>query len=312
VRTIDLITDWSQPKLANIALRMQERTAANLPRPGEFPRLPNIDYFAKIEPYEGCIGGDYLYFIDFKNYQVDDGIRIQDLVEKARKEGRHEYARTLENNLDAIGIVIADSADHGIGDSVPLTYFHGALQMAIDYEFLLNGHVTADFFRRFNRKYNKWIEPEYIRNKPFITMLYVEVHNNGTVKFVNAGHHDPLVFSNFHNRFEDLDKRYLQGSTPLGIMPNKFHTSSSGFGTAGIFPVNEITLLGQGDILLLYTDGLVEHQNPADNFKDSGLEDVLRKTKVLPARDIYHAIKKGLLGYGPPKDDYTIVVIKKN
>ena len=103
---MDLIENWPQEKLAKVALQLQERTAANNPRKGDHPLLPNIDYFGDTTPYEACIGGDLLGFVNFHDYHIEDDVTIKDLAAKARAEGRHDYAARLEKNLDAVGIVI--------------------------------------------------------------------------------------------------------------------------------------------------------------------------------------------------------------
>ena len=62
---IALIKDWPQEKLVKEVLRLQDLAALALPREGNLPKLSNIDYFAVIEPYEGCVGGDILVIVNF-------------------------------------------------------------------------------------------------------------------------------------------------------------------------------------------------------------------------------------------------------
>jgi len=314
VRTIDLINDWSHAKLAKVALQLQERTAANNPRMEDHPILPNIDYFGDTTPYEACIGGDHLGFVNFQDYHIEDDVTIQDLAKAAREEGRIEYAAKLEKNLDAVGILILDSAGHSIGDSVPITYFRGAFQMAIDYMLLMDGEITADFFRRFNRKYHKWLEPDFITEKPYMTLSYAEIHNTGVIRSLYAGHPPPMIFSDGLNRFVLLDDEYTKSTTPLGVMPKEYYANTDRFqqsnGFRQKYPVNEI-MLTQGDIMLLYTDGLIEHTNGKDNFCESHLEKILKDSKQGTAEQIYKTIMSEMHKYCPPKDDVTLVVVKK-
>jgi len=313
---IKLIKDWPRDKLVKQVLRVQERTALNLPRKEDFARLPNIDYFAKIEPHDACVGGDHLAIIDFKNYLVNDTYTIADMARDARKSGRHDYAATLEGNLDAMGIWIADAQGHDISASIPNTYLHGQFQIGIDYELFLHAQITADFFRRMNRKFYNWLQAEYLIVKPYVTMLYGEIHNDGRFRFIPLGHPGPAIFSNKYDKLVHLSSDAFDSSTPLGVLPSEYHADTQNFDTQhhmtkANFPVNEITLLGMGDILILYTDGLTEQKNGEMNFYESRLEQVLKKAKTGTAKEIYANIREELESYCPPSDDLTMVVIKK-
>jgi serine phosphatase RsbU (regulator of sigma subunit) len=78
------------------------------------------------------------------------------------------------------------------------------------------------------------------------------------------------------------------------------------------YEMNEWVLMGEGDILLLHTDGLVEHCDEGDDYYFPGrLEQKLRDVKHQPAAEIFDAIKTDLLAFGEPSDDISIVVIKR-
>ena len=76
------------------------------------------------------------------------------------------------------------------------------------------------------------------------------------------------------------------------------------------YEMNEWSLMGRGDILLLHTDGLSDHRTQDQHYFPARLEQVLREVKHLGAREIYEAIKKDMLAFGPPIDDISLVVIK--
>jgi serine phosphatase RsbU (regulator of sigma subunit) len=70
--------------------------------------------------------------------------------------------------------------------------------------------------------------------------------------------------------------------------------------------------MGQGDILLLFTDGFTEQQNGELNYTLHRLEKQLITAKHLSAKDIFYSIKKDFYYYcGVPDDDATIIIIKK-
>jgi serine phosphatase RsbU (regulator of sigma subunit) len=78
------------------------------------------------------------------------------------------------------------------------------------------------------------------------------------------------------------------------------------------YSINKISLMGNGDILFLFTDGFSEHWNDEDvGYFPDRLEELLKRIKNDSARDIYFQIKEDLLAFAKPADDITFVVIKK-
>jgi serine phosphatase RsbU (regulator of sigma subunit) len=70
--------------------------------------------------------------------------------------------------------------------------------------------------------------------------------------------------------------------------------------------------MGRGDILLLQTDGLYEHADGDRAYTPRHLEAAVRRAKHLPARDIVTAIHEDMTAFAPPKDDVSLVVIKRS
>ena len=101
---------------------------------------------------------------------------------------------------------------------------------------------------------------------------------------------------------------------PLGMLPSfnviDRSTTPSLLGFKERYEMNEWSLMGRGDILLLHTDGLSDHRLRDDHYFPGRLEDALREVKHLGSREIYEAIKKDVLAFGPPTDDISLVVIK--
>jgi hypothetical protein len=312
---IELVKNWPKDKLIEQILSVQERTSLNLPRKEDYVRLPNIDYHAVIEPYDACVGGDQLAIIDFRKYAIDDNHPIDDMILDAKKSGKHDYAARLEKNLDMIGIWISDALGHDLGASIPNTYLHGALQMGLDYELMLHGEVTADLFRRLNMKFYDRLQADYLTEKPYVTMLYGEIYNDGKFRFLSAGHPLPIIFSNEYNKIISLNHDSFNISTPLGVIPWDFPMRTKNFSheykTKDNYPINEVNLLGMGDILILHTDGLSEQKDGEMNFCENRLEQVLREVKTGTAKEIYTKIRIELESYCPPSDDLTLVVMKK-
>jgi serine phosphatase RsbU (regulator of sigma subunit) len=68
--------------------------------------------------------------------------------------------------------------------------------------------------------------------------------------------------------------------------------------------------MGAGDILLLHTDGLVEHERGDEPYFPGHLEAVIRTVKDRSARQIVEAVEEDMVAFSPPKDDVSLVVIK--
>jgi len=293
-------------------LLVQERTALALPR-GRFPKLSNIDYFANTEPYESCVGGDHWSIVNFQDYNLDE--KIEDAKRVAGETGNYALVDRLKKNRESFGIIICDVLGHGIPSSIIASNLHIALKVGISYELRVNGEITSGLFELLNTLFYNHIESEHIRDKPYATMLYGEIHNDGRFRFLSAGHPPPSVFSNEFNRIVKLSDEYRRASTPLGVLPSRYHVDIEHFesvaSTKDKYSVNEINLLGRGDILLLYTDGLSEQDNGRRNFFDERLEFVLREAKSESAKNIYNAIRTELYKFCPPSDDVTVAVIKK-
>ena len=73
--------------------------------------------------------------------------------------------------------------------------------------------------------------------------------------------------------------------------------------------------LNPGDLLCLYTDGVVEAQNKdREQFGESRLQALLKENASFPARIILENIYDAVSGFTKlpkPEDDLTLVVLKR-
>jgi serine phosphatase RsbU (regulator of sigma subunit) len=102
---------------------------------------------------------------------------------------------------------------------------------------------------------------------------------------------------------------------PLGMQPSLHAIDRSALGESALgfknrYETNEWWLMGAGDILLLHTDGLLEHARGDEPYFPNRLEDVMRAVKHLSAREILDGIYEDLLAFNKPSDDISVVVIK--
>jgi serine phosphatase RsbU (regulator of sigma subunit) len=102
---------------------------------------------------------------------------------------------------------------------------------------------------------------------------------------------------------------------PIGTLPSDDvidrNRSKTILGFKEAYEVNEWNLMGRGDILLLFTDGLTEHLRAGEAYFPKRLEEKVREVKHLNARAIFDAVKEHFLEFAQPSDDASFVVIKR-
>jgi serine phosphatase RsbU (regulator of sigma subunit) len=273
------------------------------PSPGERPQLDGIDIDAVSVPLNGTLGGDHLIYLDFKSrYDLDA------LIGKARADGSVHRVAQLEENRRRAGILLADVAGHRITDAVVAAMLHQAFLLGSYYELEISGQITTRLFEHIKTRFY-----ESTNIKKLVAMLYGEITDQGRFRYLSAGHPPPLVFSREFRRIMPLGADRTVSQTPIGIFPSadRFLAERT-FGRTPLRPtrvVNEIELLGSGDILVLATDGLTEHVD--GRFASEALEGTLDEAKDRPASEICEILLESVLSFGPPSDDITFVVIKR-
>jgi serine phosphatase RsbU (regulator of sigma subunit) len=274
-----------------------------LPEPGDVPTLRSIDVWGGTRPLSGPVGGDHIIYVDFKQ-RYDLAARIA----RAEAKGQATVVDGLRRCQRCAGIAVLDVAGHQMTDALLAAMTHQAFLLGALYELDRYGQITTRLFENLNTRLYRSSGAH-----KFVALLYGEVSEEGTFRFLAAGQPFPHVFSHRQNRFVTVGADRRLSAPPLGIQPSLSvidrRTNESPFGFKEQYEVNEWTLLGAGDILLLYTDGLSEHAE--DSYFPGGVEAVLRDVKERSAREIHDAILADLLAFGPPTDDITLVVVKR-
>jgi len=180
------------------------------PNSGEIPKLKNIDIYGDVLPYNGLVGGDHIVYVDFnKRYDLEHRIN------EALAGNRPDIARKLTLNKHRAGILLADVSGHNITDALLSAMLHQAFLTGVQYELKCNGEVTPDLFEILNTRF--FNSSSFSK---FITMIYGEIHEDGTFKFINAGHPPPLVFSNEFDRLVDISFERVLHFPPMGTLPS--------------------------------------------------------------------------------------------
>jgi serine phosphatase RsbU (regulator of sigma subunit) len=253
----------------------------------------------------GALGGDHLTFLDFdRRYDLNHRIELAEL------EHRPQVARHLAANRDRIGVLVADVAGHQMTDALVAAMLHQAFLTGVLYELDRFGEVTTRLFENLNTRFFRSLSL-----RKFVTLTYGEVSRSGAFRFLLAGSPRPLVFSAEFDRIVTIAEDRLVGVFPLGMFPSEDDVDiARNLGALHYKPrytVNEVNLMGPGDILLLMTDGLSDHERGSESYVPSRLEGVLREVKGESATEIFCAITDSAVSFAPPTDDLSLVVVKR-
>ena len=191
------------------------------------------------------------------------------------------------------GLVMADVSDTG----VPAALFM-ALSRTTIRNLALRGRSPVDVITWANRHIQ-----EDSQSDMFLTVFYAELDTrDGRLTYANAGHNPPLLWRATARRFETLNP-----TCPLlGVLPEL------------TVEVRQ-TWIGPGDMLVLYTDGIVEAFDDAyAEFGRARLEHtiytVLTDRPHAGAEDVRDAITAAVndfSGSAAQTDDKTLLIIKR-
>ena len=188
-----------------------------------------------------------------------------------------------------LGLVVADVSGKGVPAALIMATFRAALRTELRREGSMPG--VAEEVNR--------VLIEATGASRFVTAVYgILDPASGRFAYVNCGHNPPLLLG-AGGRRELLET----GGPALGMM------------AAAAFGPGEVTLAA-GDLLALYTDGVVEPADTGDvEFGLDRLERRLRAGARLPAGDAVLSVVDatrawaGREGYA---DDFTLVVVKRD
>ncbi len=194
----------------------------------------------------------------------------------------------LPLGTDGFGAAIADASGHGLLAALLVRDVYVGLRMGIG-----NDLKVTRTIERLNRILNK----SRLTTK-FVSLFYAEFEANGEVLYVNAGHNAPLLLRGHGGAFEEL--------SPTGMVLGP--SAESRYGRRGF-------RMEPGDLVCLYTDGIVEAADRRGReFGMGRLKRILTEMRRRPARETVERIllTAGLFtGEPSPVDDQTIVLIRR-
>jgi len=190
-----------------------------------------------------------------------------------------------------IGLLVGDVADKGTGAALYMALSRTLLRtFAMQYP-----DAPPEVFRKANDRIF-----EDSRADQFVTVFYGVLNLvSGQFRYCNAGHNPTFLLHAANGQHPEPLKRT---GVALGAMEGLTWKSSS-------------VMLNSGDILIFYTDGVVEAQNENEEF--FGEERLLQSAKAelgSDAKVIHHQIMEGLnsfIGKAAQFDDITLLTLKR-
>jgi sigma-B regulation protein RsbU (phosphoserine phosphatase) len=226
--------------------------------------------------------GDY----DMHGKTVPTAVAGGDYFDFIDLEGRFD----LKNKM---GLAVADASGHALAAAMLIRDFNTALYMGISFQSYYERDTTSLLFTKMNRRMFRSSQ-----TNQYISAFYGELQKRGILRYVNAGHLNPFVVKK--KRVLELDV----GGPVLGAFRD-FPTP---------YEVGEIHL-DQDDLLVCYTDGIVESTNPDDQeYGYQRLVEITQENRHLEARALFDLVMEDVVRFragGEPIDDQTLVVIKK-
>jgi len=189
-----------------------------------------------------------------------------------------------------LGLAIADVSGHGLPAALQVRDIYMGLRMGLARDFKIVRTVE---------RMNRIIHKSTLTSR-FVSMFYGELELNGVFIYVNAGHPPPFHVS------ADGTVRYLEEGGPvLGPLPES--TYERGF-----------VIMKPGDMLVFYTDGIVEATGRDEQGRSLGeygidrLLEVAREHRGESAREVVEAIfasVESFSGNCQQEDDRTVMVV---
>lgn len=248
---------------------------------------------------------------------------------RAKSSEQLRIAEELRDLYTTAGVLLVDAEGHGVIAAKIASTVHDTFHTAMLSELDHNGTMTPEMFERINLRLARSVTArnalgggtEY--NRELATMIYGEIHSDGLFRFVNFGHPPPLIFSAEYGRFVVCGPGCLPQFPPLGLEIPRDHPDQSRYSSLRLrkryireSDVSEITLMGKGDIIFLYTDGV---HDGSDERERQEIEHIIREHKEEPAKTICNAVLEYALkkdedlqrsGEGERIDDKTVLIIK--
>jgi len=192
-----------------------------------------------------------------------------------------------------VAIILGDVSGKGVPAALLMSLLHGAVRSAATTG---DGRTLEDACRHLNQILAMRTSVE--RFASLIWCLY-DPHGK-RLSYVNAGHLPPLVVRP-GDAGQPVFERLECGGPVMGVLANVSYREGQ-------------TAFDEGDLLVMFSDGLVEATNEREQeFGEERLKAILAENRMRPAAEIRDAVRQEVrrfLDRRPLDDDLTLLVVK--
>ena len=223
-----------------------------------------------------------------ENYIGEKNFEISAFIDPAQNVGGDFYDYYLIDD-DHVGITIADVSGKGVPAALFMVVTKTLLQMAG-----VNKGSPSEIIKKVNRQL-------IAQNNEmmFVTVFFgIYTISEKKMNYINAGHEDIALFREKKGGFDLLIEEH---DMVMGVMPDAEFTERTIY-------------LESGDRMFLYTDGVPEAKDEADEmFGNRRMIDELNSHKQLSGKNLLVEIRKDIssfVGNAPQFDDVTMLLLE--
>lgn len=203
-----------------------------------------------------------------------------------------DFYDAFSSQRDGIGIVIGDVSGKGIPAALLMGVIHGVVRTA-SWQSATAPHEEESM------KLNRLLYGHASDNR-FASMFWsVYEERHGSLRYVNAGHCPPFLISKREGKL--LTTRLDKGGPVLGILPNAQYEAST-------------VEVASGDLLVMYSDGLVEATNAGgEEYGENRLIGLLHGHVDETPEQLREKVMASLASFASTsemQDDLTFAIIK--
>ncbi|HSS20009.1 MAG TPA: SpoIIE family protein phosphatase [Pyrinomonadaceae bacterium] len=199
-----------------------------------------------------------------------------------------DYYDFIERDDGRLVITLGDVSGKGTAAALLMSSLHAAIHAQTGSHDTLVKTISA---------VNRYLADNIPPNR-FVTLFYAELDpESGALSFLNAGHNPPLIV-----HAAGTVEQLASGGLPLGIKADADYREGR-------------TTLQNGDVLVIYSDGVTEAASPSgEEFGPTRLYEVVSRNVESSAAGIRDRIESALTKFSQgtqAADDITLVIVKR-
>jgi phosphoserine phosphatase RsbU/P len=196
-----------------------------------------------------------------------------------------DYFDVFPLSENRTAFLLADVSGKGLGAALLTTMLQGAI----------SGMTLGTDPARVLNHVNRFL-CSHAEVGRYATMFFGILDDNGHLEFINAGHPSPILI-----RKGVCDEAFSEGSFPVGLIPEAEYVASH-------------LQLEPNDTLVLFSDGVTEAMNPAEElFGVPRLCEILQGHVDTPLADIQKLVLESVETFtrgGSQGDDLTLLMVR--